>query len=193
MFIFNPEIKKLDIEVEEIVNLYRSANDMQVALPGHSSQRSSGFLCCYKVEKKFEVVAVFQLQEENQLGFYTWDQGSVTPKEVRAVLEEGLGFFETMGFMMGDMELGSFSLEESRAQWESFPLKKGLVPRPKEGRKKKKLGADDAIPPDAFQTMAGRAGDEGAGLEERELTPYAKCQPQRLKLCQKLGRLLASF
>ena len=192
MFIFNSEIKKLDIEVEEIVHLFRSANDMQVALPGHSSQRSSGFLCCYKVEEKLEVVAVFQLQEENKLGFYTWDQGSVSPKEVRAVLEEGLGFFETMGFMMGDLELDSFSIEESRSQWESFPLKKGLVPHPKQGSKKKST-QEDSMPPEAFQSLSGKAGDEESGSEQRELTPYEKCQPQRLKLCQKLGRLLASF
>ena len=193
MFIFNPEIKNLDIEVEEIAHLYRSANDMQVALPGHSSQRASGFLCCYEVEDKFEVVVVFQLQEENQLGFYTWDQGAVPSRELRAVLEEGLGFFEAMGFMMGDLELGSFSIEESRTQWEGFPLKKGLVPRPKQARKKKKFAEDAAMPPDIFQGMAGGAGEEGSGPDMRELTPYEKCQSQRLNLCHKLGRLLASF
>ncbi len=195
MFIFNPEIKKLDIEIEEIVALFRSANDMQVALPARSAQRSSGFLCCYKVEEKREIVAVFQLQDENDLGFYSWDQGAVSQQESRAVLEEGLGFFEAMGFMMGDLELDNFDIEQSREQWESFPLKKGLVPRPKQERSRKKSDAGDSMPPDGLQAMSGKAGNEepSAAEEPRELTPYQKCQHQRLELCQKLGRLLASF
>ena len=193
MFIFNPEIKKLEIDVEDVVHLFRSANDMQVALPGRSSQRASGFLCCFKVEEKCEIVAVFQLQEENELGFYTWDQGGVTPELTRAVLEEGLGFFEAMGFMMGDLELASFNIEESRAQWESFPLRKGLTPRPKQERNRKKVDEDDSMPPEAFQVIAGAEKDGEPMSEPAELTPYQKCQPQRLNLCQKLGRLLASF
>ena len=194
MFLFNPEIKKLDIEFEKIVALYRSANDMQVALPDRSSQRASGFLCCYKVEEKHEIVAVFHLQDENELGFYTWDKGSVSQQEVRAVLEEGLGFFEAMGFMMGDLELRSFNIEDSRAQWESFPLKKGLTPRPKQDRARKKIEAEDSMPSEAFQAIAGKSSNDDSLTEKPpELTPYQKCQPQRLKLCQKVGRLLASF
>jgi hypothetical protein len=179
--------------VENIVALYRSANDMQVALPGHTSQRASGFLCSYKKGDRLEVVAAFHLQEENILGFYTWDKGSVSSPEVRAVVEEGLGFFEAMGFMMGDLELASFSLEDSRVQWESFPLKKGLKPRRRGKRKQKNSAGLDS----AAAKTGGRSPDEGdsgeSGAESREVTPYEKCQAQRLALCQKLGRLLASF
>ena len=56
--------------------------------------------------------------------------------------------------MMGDLELDSFSIEESRAQWESFPLKKGLVPHPKQGRKKP--AQDDSMPPEAFQPLSAK-------------------------------------
>ena len=192
MFLYNSEVKKLDIEVENILSLYRSANDMQVALPGHTSQRASGFLCYYKTEDRCEVIVAFHLQEENILGFYTWDQGSVTPRDARPVIEEGLGFFEAMGFMMGDLELNSFGVEDSRAQWESFPLKKGLVSRPREARKKKKAVGSDSVAPKVLRRMPGEE-DGASDSEILELTPYEKCQAQRLKLCQKVGRLLASF
>ena len=98
-----------------------------------------------------------------------------------------------MGFMMGDLELGSFSIEDSRAQWEGFPLKEGLVPRPKQARKNRKSAEGDNLPPEVLKAMSDQESKGGPEDEPRELTLYEKCQPQRSKLCQKLGRLLASF
>ena len=93
MFIFNPDIKNLDIEVEEIVNLFRSANDMQVALPGHSSQRSSGFLCCYKVEEKLEVVAVSSFRKKTNSVFTPGTRGAFSPRKSGRSLKKVSVFF----------------------------------------------------------------------------------------------------
>ncbi|MBN1141902.1 MAG: hypothetical protein JXB25_08950 [Deltaproteobacteria bacterium] len=184
MYFWRKEIEKLDIAVDKIVFLFSSMNDVQIALPGYPCQRSSAYLCAYSVPGGYESMAVLLLHDVRQLAFYCFKE--VFPGEkLDDVVQEGILFVESMGFMLNDLDFRSFGPEQRREIWESIPLAKGSAGLPP---------PVTAAPAPAAAAPAGE-GDIpmspllGGGSEEGGRRGYER----RLEVCRKLGRLLASF
>jgi hypothetical protein len=186
MFVSAKEMEKLDIPVDRIVWLLSAMNEVQVALPGLPGQRSAAHFCVYSVSKGCEAVVGLVLFEAGKLAFYRYNK--VFPAaRMEEVIQQGILFVESMGFMLNDLDFGNLSAEERERIWGSCPLSKGstAIPRPADPP----AVTQEPVPPPAVEEMIPPKLPMAGSGEQGEVRSYEK----RFELCRRMGRFLASF
>jgi len=183
MFVWRKEIDRLDIPANHVLRLYRSLNVIQVALPGLSAQEATVYLGAFKQEKGILIAAIFHFQADRKLVFYLYQDGSVGKKEATRVLEEGIVFAESMGFMLSDMDYQLLSSDEQEALWESLPLRLGAA--------EPAAAATGTVPP------VTRTEPPKPDRSSESSKVSSGTSPQLAERCRSLvenyGRFLASF
>ncbi|OHB32557.1 MAG: hypothetical protein A2X84_07855 [Desulfuromonadaceae bacterium GWC2_58_13] len=125
MFEWDKACERLEVAPERVRRLLRSLGDTQVALPGLPSQKSSAYLCAYEDSRGVQVVVVFHLLVSRRLAVYRHDQGRVAPQNLKAVLDEGMHFAESLGFLLDDQEFHLLDPPAKKDRWNSLPLVHG--------------------------------------------------------------------
>jgi len=126
MFQWDKSIKSMDVPVGEVVHLYRSMRDVQLALPGLPAQEATAYLCQHKTSQGVGTIAAFHLHKSNQLAFYVDSPIAVAAGKADAVLDQTLMFVESMGFLMTDLDIHLLSESDKEMLWSSLPLNNGL-------------------------------------------------------------------
>ena len=126
MFQWDKSINAINISASKVVNLFRSMREVQLALPGVSAQQASAFLCQYQVEAGIATAVVFHLHKSNILAFYFNDPRVVPEKKIDSMLDQGLNFVESMGFLMTDQDIHLLNKADQEMLWGSLPLMAGL-------------------------------------------------------------------
>jgi hypothetical protein len=171
MFEWDKTSQRLDVAPERVRRLFRCLGDTQVALPGLPSQKSSVYLCGYEDSRGTQVVVVFHLLMSRRLAVYRYDQGPVAPENLHAVLEEGMHFAESLGFLLDDMEIHLLDPSARRERWNALPLVHG--------------GAYGLDQPMVTGESPGGPAPEAPSLEE--------LHERRRFFIEKLGRFLATL
>lgn len=127
MFQWDKTTDKLIVEAAEALKLFRSMRDVQMALPGLPAQEASAYLCQYRAGTLVTTVAVFHMHDSNQLAFYFSDPREVSPARAESLLDQGLNFVESMGFLLSDMDVELMDPADRQMLWESLPLRRGMV------------------------------------------------------------------
>jgi hypothetical protein len=120
------ELTRLDISARRVLRLERSLSGGQVALPGRPAEDATAYLCAFAAGQGIRIAVVLHLQCSRQLAFYLNAEGEMAKREATAVYNQALAFAESMGFMMGDLDIHLKSPAERAALWESLPLAAGL-------------------------------------------------------------------
>lgn len=126
MFQWDKTINTIDIPAAKVVHLFRSMREVQLALPGVSAQQASSFLCQYQEGDGIATVAVFHLHKSKVLSFYYSDPRIVPEQKVDSMLDQGLNFVESMGFLMTDQDIHLLDADDQEMLWASLPMKSGL-------------------------------------------------------------------
>jgi hypothetical protein len=126
MFHWDKSIKAVNIPASKVVQLFRSMRDVQLALPGVAGQLASAFLCQYQQADGIATIAVFHLHKSRMLAFYCSDPKVVATQKVDSMLDQGLNFVESMGFLMTDQDLHLLERSDQEMLWASLPLAAGL-------------------------------------------------------------------
>lgn len=126
MFIWDESIHGLDVPADNVIHLFRSMRDVQLALPGISAQQASAYLCQYKQPDGIATVAAFHLQKSGILAFYCSDPRIVAEQSKDDMLNQGLNFVESMGFLLTDQDIHLMEQADLQKLWEALPIKKGL-------------------------------------------------------------------
>lgn len=127
MFQWDKTTQKLNVGAAEALKLFRSMRDVQMALPGLPAQEASAYLYQYQAATLVATVAVFHMHDSNQLAFYFSDPREVSPARAESLLDQGLNFVESMGFLLSDMDIELMDPADRQMLWESLPLCRGLV------------------------------------------------------------------
>lgn len=127
MFQWDKSINALNIPASKVVHLFRSMRELQLALPGVSAQQASAFLCQYQVEGGVCTVTVFHLQKSQALAFYVSDPPVVPDQKTDSMLDQGLNFVESMGFLMTDQDIHLLDEADQEMLWTSLPINSGLA------------------------------------------------------------------
>ena len=130
MFIWDESIHGIDVPADKVVHLFRSMRDVQLALPGISAQQASAYLCQYKQPDGIATVAAFHLHKSGILAYYFSDPRVVPEQKMADMLDQGLNFVESMGFLLTDQDIHLMDQADLQNLWESLPLKAGLVEEP---------------------------------------------------------------
>jgi hypothetical protein len=126
MFQWDKSIKAVKVPASKVVHLFRSMRDVQLALPGVSAQLASAFLCQYQQDDGVATIAVFHLHKSRMLAFYCSEPRVVPAKKIDSMLDQGLNFVESMGFLMTDQDLHLLDGPDQEMLWASLPLATGL-------------------------------------------------------------------
>lgn len=126
MFQWDKTTEKLNVGATEALKLFRSMRDVQMALPGLPAQEASAYLCQYQAGTLVATVAVFHMHDSNQLAFYFSDPREVSPARAESLLDQGLNFVESMGFLLSDMDVELMDPADRQMLWESLPLRRGM-------------------------------------------------------------------
>lgn len=127
MFHWDDSMHNIDVPAGKVVHLFRSMRDVQLALPKISAQQASAYLCQYKQSSGIATVVAFHLQKSNLLAFYCSDPRVVPEQKTDDMLDQGLNFVESMGFLLTDQDIHLLDQADRQMLWESLPLKAGLV------------------------------------------------------------------
>ena len=132
MLQWDKSISSLDVPASAVIHLFRSMREVQMALPGHPAQQTSAYLCQYRVEGGAATAVVFHMHKSNVLAFFPTDPQVVPEGKVDGMLDKGLGFVESMGFLMTDQDIHLLDESDQEMLWSSLPLKSGIVAEEKE-------------------------------------------------------------
>lgn len=197
MFLADEKRTRLPVGVRHVVRLYRSINPVQVALPGFQGQKAGAFLCAFAVQGGLRLAVILELHDSNRLFFYLNEEGPVNPRAADALIEEGLYFAESMGFIMADLEVQKLPPAEREKQWRELPLAAGVPQRP--------VAAPAAGPPPTVPAISSPPGAlfapapprvrdrrdvgrrKGAAMDEDEF------EARRQRLIVNVGRILAAY
>ncbi|KIH76963.1 hypothetical protein GFER_07735 [Geoalkalibacter ferrihydriticus DSM 17813] len=179
MFALDEDRDQLPIASTHVVRLLRSINPVPVALSGFPGQRAGAFLCVFRAGRSLRVSVVLELFDSARLVFYNNEQGTLGPQEVDAVIDEGLYFVESMGFLMTDLEVQTLSREQREQMWRALPLADGVRPAP--------------VPAVALSGADGsrKPGAVAAKLPDSVVPDAVEVRRQRL--IDSVGRMLAAF
>jgi hypothetical protein len=128
MFCWHKEITCLDIPASQVFHLERSLSAVQVALPGLPSQEATAYLCVFSAEKGLRAALVLHLHTSQCLAFYLHEGVDAPQKEAVRLIEEGLDFAESLGFMLSDVDYRKLDKQQRVFIWDSLPLKNGVEP-----------------------------------------------------------------
>jgi len=90
---------------DSIKELHRSLNMARAMFEGHPPQSCAAYLCVIMKDGLDLVYVAFFLAESNRVLVYTPDRQPETPEECRKIIQDGVNFIETVGFMMDRVEL----------------------------------------------------------------------------------------
>ena len=127
MFQWDKSINAINVPANKVLHLFRSMREVQLALPGVSAQQASAFLCQYQVEEGVATVAIFHLHKSKVLSFYFSDPRVVPEQKTDSLLDQGLNFVESMGFLMTDQDIHLLDVSDQEMLWASLPIKSGLL------------------------------------------------------------------
>lgn len=177
MFQWDKSIHAINVPACEVVYLYRSMRELQLALPGVSSQQASAFICQYQVEGGVGTAAIFHLHKSEVLAFYFNDPRVVPEQEAEKVLYQSLNFVESMGFLMTDQDIHLLDVADQELLWASLPIQTGLSAESEPlsataaKRKAEKPAANvQAVQPDSNEIPASAASGQAVN-EESAIKP----------------------
>jgi len=125
MFQWDKSLKNLDIDAGQLLQLFRSMRDVQLALPGTPAQEASAYLCQYQSGDKVGTLVVLHLHKNAQLAIYVDTPREVFADQAEQALDQALVFVESIGFLMNDLDIQLHSASDRAMLWESLPLRKG--------------------------------------------------------------------
>jgi hypothetical protein len=155
MFQWDKSISKLEVTAGDVIHLFRSVSDVQLALPGLPAQPATAYLCQYRAAGRVMTVAVLHLVSIDRLAFYRDTLGGVTPDQSPAMLDQALNFIESMGFLMTDLDYQLHADLEREALWAVLPLQQGVRGEP--GGSPRPATVAAATPQLTTGRLAGRA------------------------------------
>jgi hypothetical protein len=188
MFVLHKDIQRLEVPAERVLLLQRSLSDIQIAIPGTTSQEATAYLCVFAAGKGYRIVAVLHLLSSRRLLFYLNGEGEVQQREANRILKEGIHFVESMGFILSDLDFQRLSPAARVAMWQSLPLKTGIVAAPPpESPVPSKVAA--GVAPSTPSAAASAAVEP----QKKPIPSAAEQKARRKAFLENIGRFLSSL
>ncbi len=172
MFRWHKEIERLNIPAQQVVRLQRSINDVQVALPGLPAQKATAYLCVFHSGSGVRSAVALHLRNSRRVAFYLRESGESRPQDLQRLLDEGSQFAESMGFLLGDLDIHLLEGRNRAQLWDSLPLKSGDASAVPPATR-----APASPPGPTKETVSSAPAEEEVELE-LELMPEAEAEPE---------------
>ena len=122
MFSVDPRIKQLPPQPESIVAIHTSVNTPPLTLPGFPNQPVRAAVVGISSGKVFGVfIHLYLTQSKRALVYVDKERSTVLADGYLPLEEEGLGFVESLGFIMEPVNFKEMSREEQLQTIQTLP------------------------------------------------------------------------
>lgn len=132
MFSIDERLRGLPAVKEQVVQLYQSLNAPHLAVPGRKAGPATGYVLGLRGPSGFAVFVYLHLAESGECAVYVPTNGTVSGEQYQAEEAEALGFTESMGFMMDNLNFRARPPDEQDQMIRGLPIFQKEPPRPTE-------------------------------------------------------------
>lgn len=125
LFKLDDTVQGLDASREQVAALFQSINAPHVAIPGRRAGPAQAFIACLRSTQGFTVSVFLWLSESHDCAAYLTDRIAQTPEDYRTLQTDALGFVESMGFMMDNLNYRALTPDRQMEVLGSLPMHRG--------------------------------------------------------------------
>lgn len=122
MFSVDERLKGLPALKEQVVALYESLNQPHLAVPGRVAGPAKGYILGLRGPSGFAVFVYLWLPQSGESAVYVPSNRAVSPEQYEGEETEALGFVESMGFIMDNVNFRGRPVEEQDQIVKTWPL-----------------------------------------------------------------------
>lgn len=122
MFTYDERIRGLPASREHVASLHVSLNTPHLAVPGKAAGAAQAFIVGLRGSQGFGVFVYLFLSDSQDCAVYVNQRRNVSAEEFQSQEADALGFVESMGFIMDNLNFRSRSAEEQGGLLRTLPV-----------------------------------------------------------------------
>lgn len=122
MYSIDERLKGLPAVKDQVVQLYQSLNAPHLAIPGRKAGPAMAFVLGLRGPSGFAVFVYLYLQQSGEAAVYVPSNGTVPAEQFQSEELEALGFVESMGFMMDNLNFRGRPPDEQETIIRTMPV-----------------------------------------------------------------------
>ena len=122
MFSIDERLKGLPATREQVIALHQSINSPHLAIPGKQAGPSQAFIVGLRGSAGFAVFVYLYLPEAGDCAVYVSDRRNLSAEEYANEEAAGLGFVESMGFMLDSLNFRGLPPEQQEELVRTLPV-----------------------------------------------------------------------
>jgi len=122
MFSIDERFRGLPASREQILSLYQSINTPHLVIPGKQAGPAQAFVLGLRGSSGFAVFIYLYLAESVDCAVYVPDRRNASAEEYQQDEAEALGFVESMGFMMDNVNFRGLAQPQQEELLRTLPL-----------------------------------------------------------------------
>ncbi len=134
MYSIDERIRGLPVSKDQVVQLHQSLNAPHLAIPGRRAGPATAFVVGLRGPTGFAVFVYLYMQESGESAVYVPSNGTVPGDQFQREEVEALGFVESMGFMMDNLNFRGRPPDEQDSMVRTFPVFQREPPAPVENK-----------------------------------------------------------
>lgn len=122
MYSIDERLRGLPAVKDQVVQLYQSLNAPHLAIPGRKAGPAMAFVLGLRGPSGFAVFVYLYLQESGESAVYVPSSGTVPAEQFQSEEGEALGFTESMGFIMDNLNFRGRPPDEQETIIRTMPV-----------------------------------------------------------------------
>lgn len=122
MFTIDERLKGLPAVKEQVVQLYQSLNQPHLAVPGRKAGPAAGYVLGLRGPSGFAVFVYLYMPDSGECAIYVPSNGTVAAEQYQSEEAEALGFVESMGFIMDNLNFRGRPVDEQDSMIRTLPI-----------------------------------------------------------------------
>ena len=122
MYSIDERLKGLPAVKDQVVQLYQSLNAPHLAIPGRKAGPAMAFVLGLRGPSGFAVFVYLYMQQSGESAVYVPSTGTVPAEQFQSEEAEALGFVESMGFIMDNLNFRGRPPDEQDAIIRTMPV-----------------------------------------------------------------------
>ena len=122
MYSIDERLRGLPAVKDQVVQLYQSLNAPHLAIPGRKAGPAMAFVLGLRGPSGFAVFVYLYMQESGESAVYVPSNGTVPAEQFQGEESEALGFVESMGFIMDNLNFRGRPPDEQETIIRTMPV-----------------------------------------------------------------------
>jgi type IV pilus assembly protein PilF len=129
VFQIDERLRGLPAVKDQVVALHESLNQPHLAVPGRQAGPARAYILGLRGPQGFAVFVYLYMPESAQCAVYVSTNRAVTPDKYQSEEQDALGFVESMGFIMDNLNFRGRAAEEQNAMISTLPVFQREAPK----------------------------------------------------------------